>query len=54
MEAKHERILKERFPECLGGKPFICLDLPDIYRCMEPALIEELKARLGKYIAVPE
>lgn len=53
MEKKHGRIMKENFDEALRGKRIICLHIPDIYRYMEPALIEELKARLGEYIEVP-
>lgn len=54
MEKKHGRILKENFAEALRGKKVVCLNLPDIYRYMEPALIDELKARLSAYIEVPE
>ena len=54
MEQKHARILKQSFPEALRGKRIICLHLPDIYRYMEPALIDELKALLSPYIEVPE
>jgi predicted protein tyrosine phosphatase len=54
MEKKHWRILKENFGEALAGKRVICLNLPDIYRYMEPALIDELKTRLRPHIDVPE
>ena len=54
MEKKHARILTERFGESLDRKPVICLRIPDIYRYMEPALIDELKASLSPYIEVPE
>ena len=43
MEKKHARILREKFGEALDGKPVICLRIPDVYRYMEPALIDELK-----------
>ena len=54
MEKKHGRILREKFWEALDGKTVICLRIPDIYRHMEPALIEDLKAALSGYVEVPE
>lgn len=54
MEKKHMRLLNERFGEALRGKCVVCLHIPDIYRYMEPALIEELKGRLSDYLEVPE
>jgi predicted protein tyrosine phosphatase len=54
MEKKHARILSEKFAEALQGKRVICLRIPDIYRYMDPALIDELKARLSEYVEVPE
>jgi predicted protein tyrosine phosphatase len=54
MEKKHVRLLKENFTEALHGKRIICLNIPDIYRYMDPALIDELKARLSPYIEMPE
>ena len=54
MEKKHVRILRERFGEVLEGKRIICLHISDIYQHMEPALIEELKAKLSEYVEVPE
>jgi predicted protein tyrosine phosphatase len=38
---------------CLEKK-IICLNIPDVYRYMEPALIDELKAALRGYVEVPE
>ena len=54
MEKKHRRILEENFPEALVGKSVVCLNIPDEYRYMEPALIDELKAGLGQHIELPE
>jgi predicted protein tyrosine phosphatase len=54
MEKKHVRILKENFNEVLHGKRIICLNIPDIYHYMDPALIAELKAQLSQYVEVPE
>ena len=54
MEKKHGRMLREKFGESLDGKEIVCLHIPDDYRCMEPALIAELKAKLSEYVRVPE
>jgi predicted protein tyrosine phosphatase len=54
MEKKHRRILEENFPAALEGKSIICLHIPDEYRYMEPALMDELKAGLSQHIELPE
>ena len=54
MEKSHGRILREKFGEALDGKTVICLRIPDVYRYMEPALIDELKAALSGYVEVRE
>jgi predicted protein tyrosine phosphatase len=40
--------------KALDGKPVICLRIPDVYRYMEPALFDELKAALSGLVEVPE
>ncbi len=52
MEKKHARILREKFGEALDGKTVICLHIKDIYRCMQQALIDELKAALSRHVEV--
>ena len=54
MEKKHARMLREKFRDAMDGKEIICLHIPDDYRYMEPALIDELKAKLSEYVQVPE
>lgn len=54
MEPEHEQILKEQFGEALEEKNVFCLNIPDVYSYMEPALIDELKAALGEHIELPE
>ena len=54
MEKKHRRILEENFPDALMGKSVICLNIPDEYRYMEPALTDELKAGLSQHLELPE
>jgi predicted protein tyrosine phosphatase len=54
MEPEHEQILQEQFGQALEEKNVICLNIPDIYCYMEPALIDELKAALSGHVEVPE
>jgi len=54
MEKKHRRILDENFPEALTGKRVICLHIPDIFRYMEPSLIDELKTCLCEYVQLAD
>ena len=49
MEKKHRRFLEENFPEALEGKSIICLNIPDEYSYMEPALMDELKTGLRQH-----
>jgi len=43
MEESHLDLLFERFGGELGSTPVHVLDIPDDYRCMDPALIEALE-----------
>ena len=54
MEKKHRRILEENFPEALVRKSIICLNIPDVYRYLEPALRDELRAGLSQHIELPD
>jgi predicted protein tyrosine phosphatase len=54
METEHLEKLQDRFGEEPAGKKIICLNIPDIYRYMEPALIDELKTALSGHVEVPE
>jgi predicted protein tyrosine phosphatase len=46
MERSHRRKLTSRFQPWLRNKRIICLDVPDDYDYMEPALVELLKERV--------
>ena len=50
MEKSHLRRLRQRFPEALAGKRVIALHIPDDYAFMDPALIDELHAKLAPFI----
>jgi predicted protein tyrosine phosphatase len=54
METDHLQTLRNMVGETLAEKKVICLHIPDIYRCLEPALIDELKAALSTYVEVPD
>lgn len=54
MEKKHQRILQETFAEALQGKPVICLHVEDVYRYMQPELVDELKAGLSQHIGLSD
>jgi predicted protein tyrosine phosphatase len=50
MEKTHRAKLRKRFREALNGKRVICLDIPDDYEFMEPALVELLEARMARHL----
>ena len=47
MEAAHRRRLQQRHGPRLRGKRVVCLDIPDRYDFMEPALVELLLQKAG-------
>lgn len=53
MEPSHRRKLSKTFQPWLKQKRVVCLDIPDQYEYMEPALVELLKKKvlplLGTY-----
>jgi predicted protein tyrosine phosphatase len=42
--------LSQRFRPQLRGKRVICLDIPDDYDDMDPALVALLEARVSKFL----
>ncbi len=50
MEKVHRRKLARRFRPHLNGKKLICLDIPDNYGFLDPALIGLLEAKAGPYL----
>lgn len=46
MEKSHKNKLSKNFQPLLKDKRIICLDIPDDYEYMEPALIELLKQKV--------
>lgn len=52
MEKKHIRRLEEKFGDSLAGKDIVCLNIPDDYTLMDPALIDLLLEKLRPYITI--
>jgi len=46
MEKTHRSKLQRKFRSVLSGQRVICLNIPDNYNFMEPALIDLLKAKM--------
>jgi len=53
MEKSHLDRIRRKFPEALEGKRVIALHIPDDYEFMQPELIEELRGKLGPFVALP-
>ncbi len=50
MEKSHRTKLKRGFARALGGTRVVCLDIPDRYDFMEPALIALLEERMRPHL----
>lgn len=47
MERAHRSRLASRYQRWLGGKRIVCLDIPDDYTFMAPALVALLQAKVA-------
>jgi predicted protein tyrosine phosphatase len=50
MEKTHRSKLTSKFKKHLNNKRIICLDIPDDYELMDPALISLLKAKVERHL----
>ncbi len=50
MENNHLNRLRKRYGEYLKGQRVICLDIPDDYKFMDPALVEIFERRIPKLL----
>jgi predicted protein tyrosine phosphatase len=50
MEKRHRTALQRRFRAHLGRAHVVCLDIPDDYGFMDPALAALLKARVARFL----
>lgn len=53
MEKRHTNRIRKKFKEEVSEKKIITLFIEDVYDPMEPALIEELRRKLSRYILFP-
>lgn len=50
MERMHRSKLSAKYGAQMAGKRVVCLEIPDRFDYMEPALVELLKARVPKHL----
>ena len=50
MERSHRTALGKRFRAHLNGKRIVCLDIPDKYKFMDPALVHLLETKVAPYL----
>ena len=50
MERHHKTKLSAKFGKYLGGAKVICLDIPDNYPFMDPALVNLLEAKVSRFL----
>jgi len=50
MEKVHRVRLSAKFGRHLNGKRVVCLDIPDNYAFMDPALIQRLKQKVVRFL----
>ena len=51
MEKTHRNKLSTKFKKHLSNKRIICLDIPDDYEFMEPALIRILQSKVTRFFS---
>jgi len=52
MENTHRNKISKKYKELLKGKKLAVLDIPDIYECMQPELIQLLKTKVPRYVRI--
>lgn len=50
MEPEHRGRLSRKFRSFLGARRIICLDIPDSYAYMDPALISLVEVRVARHL----
>ena len=53
MEKTHREKLSKRFRPFLKGKRVVCLNIPDDFEFMDPALVSLLQARVTPFLGRP-
>jgi predicted protein tyrosine phosphatase len=52
MEEVQQEFLLKKFPEDIGFREIIILDIPDTYYIMEPELVQLIKDKVAPYLEV--
>ena len=52
MEKSHRSKLQQRFRSALRTARVVCLDIPDNYAFMDPALVRMLEAKVSRYLPI--
>ena len=52
MEKQHKSKLSAQFKSQLQGKKVVCLNIPDNYKFMEPALVKLLEGKVTPFLPV--
>ncbi|CAI3802152.1 low molecular weight protein tyrosine phosphatase family protein [Rheinheimera sp. MM224] len=52
MEQSHKNKVAKKFKDLLKGKRLVCLDIPDNYERMDPALVQLLQHRVAKHVRI--
>jgi predicted protein tyrosine phosphatase len=52
MEKSHKNKISKKYKDLLKGKRLVCLDIPDVYECMQPELIKLVEAKVPKYVRI--
>ena len=50
MEKSHKNKVSKKYKELLKNKRIVVLDIPDNYECMQPELIQLLKAKVSRVV----
>lgn len=50
MEKSHRNKISKKYKELLKDKRLVVLDIPDNYECMQPELIQLLKAKVSRVV----
>ena len=50
MENSHKRKMTSQFSASLKGKRVVCLDIPDKFAFMDPALVRLLKSKITQHL----
>jgi predicted protein tyrosine phosphatase len=50
MERVHRNKLQSRYRAAIGARRIVCLDIPDDYEFMDPALVHLLKSRMARHL----